>query len=232
MCGRFNLTDSPMLQALLEELGIDIGPVPVRFNIAPTEPVLTIYQSPGSEHAINQAMDMRWWLTPSWSSGPSQKFAMFNARAETIATARSYRGPFKRQRAIVPASAFIEWQRHGSGKQAYQIGAEDQVLALAAIWDRWEGNGEVVCSCSIVTCAAVPGFERIHSRQPVILQGDEIRLWLDAETDSDTLHALMQPHLPFALQATAIDNSVGNARNKSPTQVLDSTPPIDIIADQ
>ena len=91
MCGRFNITDSPLVQALLEELGVDIGPLPVRYNIAPTESVLTLYQIEDQYHA----QEMRWWLTPSWSNGPSQKFAMFNARAESIATSRAYRGPFK-----------------------------------------------------------------------------------------------------------------------------------------
>lgn len=104
MCGRFNIIDSPLIHTLLGELEIDIGPLPTRYNIAPTEQVLTIYQ----DDAGYQAMDMRWWLTPSWSDGPSQKYAMFNARAETIDTSRAYKGPFRHHRAIIPAASFIE----------------------------------------------------------------------------------------------------------------------------
>lgn len=211
MCGRFNLTNSPLLHILLDELGIDIGPLPLRFNIAPTEPVLTIYQSQGK----NQAMDMRWWLTPSWSNGPSQKFAMFNARSETIDSSRAYKDPFQRQRAIVPASAFIEWQRQGSQKQAYEIRPLEGVFAFAAVWEEWQGNGEAVYSCSILTTESVPKFKAIHNRQPVMLDAKASAIWLDSNSDKATLKDLLKPQLPCAIQAQAIDNSIGNTKNKS-----------------
>ena len=230
MCGRFNITESPALRALLTELSIDLDPLPVRFNIAPTESVLTIYQSQG----INHIADMRWWLTPSWSDGPSQKFAMFNARSETITTSRAYRAPFQRQRAIIPASAFIEWQRNTSGKQAYEISSTNNALVFAGIWDHWEGKnpktGEqaIIDSCAIVTCQATPEFAVIHSRQPVLLNSNEIPRWLDNETDSETLKQLMTPKLPTSLHAKPIDKSVGNARNKAATQVVTDAPEISI----
>jgi putative SOS response-associated peptidase YedK len=225
MCGRFNLTDSPLLHILLDELGIDIGPLPLRFNIAPTEPVLTIYQSQGK----NQAMDMRWWLTPSWSNGPSQKFAMFNARSETIDTSKAYKSAFQQRRAIVPANAFIEWQRNGNQKQAYEITPMEGVFAFAAVWEKWQGNGEVIYSCSMITTESVPEFKAIHSRQPVMLDAKACAIWLDGNSDKTILKDLLKPRIPCPLQAQAIDNSIGNARNKSASLPLSDFEPLLIV---
>lgn len=81
MCGRFNVTDDPYTQALMKSLGIDIGPLPEpRYNIAPTERVPVVHELDG-KRALTE---MRWWLVPSWSDGPSRKYAMFNAKSETV----------------------------------------------------------------------------------------------------------------------------------------------------
>ena len=213
MCGRYNLTDSPNVHALLDALGIAIGPLPVRYNIAPTEPALTVYRD-GDEDKLAVA-DMRWWLTPSWSDGPSQKYAMFNARSETIATSRAFRGPFKYHRAIVPASSFIEWQRHANGKQAYEIFSPDSALAFAAIWDLWEGDGNYLQSCAIITRAADPGFADIHSRQPVLLDTASQARWLDPATSPEELQAILNQDRPVSLAIQPIEKAIGNARNKA-----------------
>ena len=92
MCGRFNLTDSPAVHALLDDLGVNIGELPTRYNITPTEPVLTIYEQDGKYLSRN----MRWWLVPRWADAPSQKFAMFNARSETIENSRAHKTPYKK----------------------------------------------------------------------------------------------------------------------------------------
>ncbi|MGI9289176.1 MAG: SOS response-associated peptidase family protein [Pseudomonadales bacterium] len=97
MCGRFNVTDDPYAQTLMRSLGIDIGPLPEpRYNIAPTDRIPVIHEL-DHKRALTQ---MRWWLVPSWSDGPSQKYAMFNAKSETLAKNRAFRGPFKRSHAI------------------------------------------------------------------------------------------------------------------------------------
>ena len=84
---------------------------------------------------------MRWWLVPSWSDGPSTKFAMFNARIESVQTSRAYKGPLKYRRGIVPASAFMEWQTVAGKKQPYYFTGDPTPLALAAIWEEWGGEG-------------------------------------------------------------------------------------------
>lgn len=217
MCGRFNITDDPYLQALMQSLGIDIGPLPEpRYNIAPTDRVPVVHELDG-KRALTE---MRWWLVPSWSDGPSQKYAMFNARSETLAKSRAFRGPFKRTRAVIPASNFIEWQKTTGGKQPYMIERQDRALAFAGLWDFWERDGEQIYSCSIVTTNAAPNFEWLHKRMPVMLDSDGVAQWLDHDLDSEKLMALFEPTLLAPLMITPIESTMNNARNKAaPKQI-------------
>ena len=220
MCGRFNITDDAYLQALLKSLGIDIGPLPrPRYNIAPTDRVPVIHELDG-KRALTQ---MRWWLVPSWSDGPSQKYAMFNARSETLAKSRAFRGPFKRTRAVIPASSFIEWQKTASGKQPYLIEQQDSALAFAGLWDLWERDGEQIYSCSIVTTDAARGFEWLHNRMPVMLDSDDVAQWLNHDQNSEELTALFKPTLSVPLVITPIEPAINNSRNKDvPKPIGDS----------
>jgi putative SOS response-associated peptidase YedK len=223
MCGRFNVIDNPELQKLLRQLGIDLG-LPSRSNIAPTEIISLIRQHPPtppdtSEGAGLEMAEVRWWLTPHWAKQVDQKYSMFNARSETIAHSRAFSEPFHRRRGIVPVSSFIEWRaeeggRASRGKQPYMIGAVDSALALAAVWDRWEGGGQVIESCALVTTAAAPEFEQIHKRMPVMLNGDERGRWLDCAVEIPANDPLFTPRLKFELLAAPISRGVNNARNK------------------
>lgn len=58
---------------------------------------------------------MQWGLIPSWSK---QAKGIINARSETIEEKPSFRESFQRQRCLIPADGFYEWQR--SGKIAFQ----------------------------------------------------------------------------------------------------------------
>ncbi|MGB5325963.1 MAG: SOS response-associated peptidase [Pseudomonadales bacterium] len=210
MCGRFNVTDSPALQALLAGLNISLAPEAPRYNIAPTENVYTIYQ----EGESATALAMRWWLTPRWVKEPSQKYAMFNARAETVASSRAFAQPFKTQRAVVPAGSFIEWQRSNGGKRAQLISSESGLLLFAAIWEYWQRDEQEIYSCALLTCDAVPAFAHIHNRQPVMLEPAELQQWLDPASDSDQLQQLMLPSLPEPLLVQPVSSQINNARYK------------------
>ncbi|MEM0954274.1 MAG: SOS response-associated peptidase [Pseudomonadota bacterium] len=208
MCGRFNVIDNPALQALLVELGIDLS-LPSRSNIAPTESIALV-RNTGSPELV----ELRWWLTPGWARQVNQKYAMFNARAEGLETSRAFAAPFSRQRGIVPLSSFIEWRTESGAKQPYLIEAEAEALAVAAVWERWQGEEQVVESCALVTVEADPEFQQIHRRMPLMLVGEERQRWLDAETPPAANDPLFAPMLKLPLRATPISRGVNNARNK------------------
>lgn len=218
MCGRFNVAQTPGLQALLDSLGSGLTLPSPAYNVAPTESVSLLRRADGAV-ALSSA---RWWLTPHWSKGPSQKYAMFNARAEGLTRSPAFRGPFERQRAILPMSSFVEWRKQGDQKQPWLISNEREGLAVAALWDCWFASqqAEPLLSCTVVTTAAAERFRPWHSRMPVILSGDEQLRWLDNEQPVAADDPLLRPALKEPLHLVPLDRVVGNARNKGPESMV------------
>jgi putative SOS response-associated peptidase YedK len=211
MCGRFNVIDNPGLRQLLQDLGIDLH-LPAGINIAPTEQVCLVRELAG-ERAVDGA---RWWLTPAWAREVDQRYAMFNARCETLASSRAFRHPFRCQRGVVPMSSFIEWRVEGGVRQPWLVTGERQALAAAALWDVWGGGEWPLLSCTLVTTAAPPAFEPWHRRMPLLLAPDEYDRWLDNSREIPPRDPIFRHELKVALQLQPISRAVGNARNKAP----------------
>ena len=152
MCGRFAFFCKG--QFGYESLQLPEPPPFERYNIAPSQDILAIRTAP--ETGRPEWALLRWGLVPFWSKESKTKHLLINARAEGIEVKPSFRGPVRHRRCIVPASGFYEWSREGSGKQPYFVRpAEDEVFALAGIWDHWEGKqGEVIESVAIITTSA------------------------------------------------------------------------------
>jgi putative SOS response-associated peptidase YedK len=211
MPSRYNICDDPNMHLLLSQLNIDLGPLPNRYNLAPTDQVPVIHQWEG-QRLIS---DMRWWLVPHWSNGPSTHYPMFNARCEQLDDSRAYQGCFRHKRCIIPAHSFVEWQQSGKQKTPYLFSAIKQAIAFAGLWDYWTNGIEHVLSCAIVTTLATPELEPFHQRMPVMLNPTNAELWLDEELDTGILYPLFESTLPYQLQAVAIDSQYSNVRNKA-----------------
>ncbi len=232
MCGRFNVIDNPGLRQLLRDLGIDLA-MPAGVNIAPTEPIQLVRREPvggigeGAE-LISRVDAARWWLTPSWAPQVDQKYAMFNARSETLSSSRAFRRPFARQRGVVPMSSFIEWRQEGAAKQPWLITSDSGALAVAALWDLWtdEAGGSVLLSCALVTTAATSEFAPWHKRMPVLLTADECDRWLDNRQPVQEDDVLFRSELKFPLHLAPLAPAIGNARNKDPSLLRPVSRPV------
>lgn len=209
MCGRFNITNMPGLQNLLDYLGIDLQLPPPRYNVAPTEDILLLRSGRGDL--------ARWWLVPSWAKEVSTKYSMFNARAESLTKSPAFRGPFRRQRGVVPMSSFIEWRTEGGQKQPWAITNEAQTLAVAALWDVWEGGDAPLLSCTLVTTEAAPEFRPWHNRMPVMLTRKEAVQWIDNSQAIDSGSFMLAPVLKEPLVLYPIDRGAGNSKQKDPS---------------
>lgn len=213
MCGRFNMTTDPLTRLFMALAG---RPMPGgdRLNVAPTDTVPVVAAEEGERFVA----EMRWWLVPSWAKAADTRYAMFNARSETMARSPAFRGPFRHRRCVVPVSGFYEWLRDADGrKHPWLLGPEaDDGLRLAGLWDRWE-RGEQSLECfTIVTTAAAPGLRWLHPRQPVLLAATEIDTWLSADADAGDLAGLCAPRLAVPLTATPVSTEVNDARYRGP----------------
>jgi putative SOS response-associated peptidase YedK len=216
MCGRFGVEFSYMeaarhYQALL---GLEDPPAP-RYNIAPRTRIPVLQLRDGSR-VLGTAC---WGLIPVWAKDKAVGDRMINARAETVATTNSFRGPFKSHRAIVSASFFYEWQKRGAEKAPHVIkrvdGAPMSFAGLTAVWTDKE-TGEVIESATIITTAPNRVMAPLHNRMPVILPEDAIDEWLDAEADPASLQLMPQPCPDEWLTAYPVSKAVGNTRNQGP----------------
>ena len=214
MCGRFTLiTDIDSLQQRFSFQNGELTYQP-RYNIAPTQPVLTVVH-----RGVNQDEFMRWGLIPSWAKDISVGARMINARSETVAEKPSFRRALQQRRCLVLADGFYEWQGKGKAKISMYIALKTgHSFAMAGLWETWRDPlGEVIRSCTIITTAANEVLEPIHHRMPVILEEDQEAVWLDPDlTDADRLTGLLKPYPPDMVQAHRVSTLVNTPRNDSP----------------
>lgn len=145
---------------------------------------------------------LRWWLVPAKSQGIQSEYTMFNARVETVAEKQSFREPFKHRRCLLLTTGWIEGKVIGGTekkpiKQKHVIARRDAApFALAGLWDRWEGGGKVVESCTMLMTESTPELVSIHSRMPIVLSPNVFDAWLDPElTGKDAIMSLLTPQL-------------------------------------
>jgi putative SOS response-associated peptidase YedK len=179
MCGRYKL--SRRKQILEEHFNSDSGEddwTP-RYNIAPTQPVPVIRQSP--KEPTRELSLMRWGLIPSWAKDQSAAARMINARSESASTMPAFRDALKSRRCLIPADGFYEWMRTGKVKQPYCFEVnQGGLFAFAGLWDHWrDATGKTLETCAILTTTPNAVTSAVHDRMPVILDSDSYDLWLD-----------------------------------------------------
>lgn len=211
MCGRYALhCNLPELMARLGAGGFP--PLPPRYNIAPTQDAPIVLQDAARQ---TRGMSARWGLVPHWSKGPESRYAMINARAETLATRPAYRQAFGKRRCLVPASGFYEWRRTAAGKQPHYITRSDgDPLILAGLWETWSApDASPLTSFTIITTTANATMAPIHERMPVILGPEAWTEWLAAETPPGHLLA---PCAPELITARPVSRRVNSPAHDAP----------------
>jgi putative SOS response-associated peptidase YedK len=237
MCGRFTVTTKDTkkvadrfqvdLEKALERNAGGGAPPPAkeraekasrgfgRFNVAPSQEVLTVRSSPDPEEAAEgerEARLMRWGLVPRWAKDLKVGYKMINAKAENLTSSRAYSplvGKF-RHRCLIVADGFYEWMRAEDPKQPRQPwrftvdGGEPFAFAGLCTRKEWEDDEERgfdegwLYSCTIVTTEANPVVAKVHDRMPVILSGPEAEAaWLRPDLEAEDAVQMCEP-LPAA----------------------------------
>jgi putative SOS response-associated peptidase YedK len=222
MCGRYTykLTWQQIValyrltlpdEAPKDRAGHPLGP---NYNVAPTH-VMPIIRPAGNGRELVMA---GWGLIPFWMKPQNlarSAYNTFNARAEGIQTASSYREPFKKRRCLVPATGWYEWQQlDAKTKQPWHFQPKAVPFAFGGVYDVWNADGKSnITSFSIVTTEAAPSTAEYHKRMPLVLEESQFEDWMRGPPDEAA--GMMKPYAG-EMEAWRVSNDVGNVRNNRP----------------
>jgi putative SOS response-associated peptidase YedK len=234
VCGRFTNTAGP------GEIGRQVGqPLGVRidgtagtgrYNVAPTEQVLTILERGGRP----EAQMLRWAFLPANAKTTKTPYPLINVRIETLRSNRRFAGiaPDAAHRALILADGFYEWpQPEDQGAKRglrppplhFQVDG-GRVFCFAGLWATApDVEGGAVSSCTIVTCDSAEHrvLAPVHDRMPVILADVEtMRAWLDPAVSPEEALSLCEPLPADRISARLASQAVNNVRNPEGPEML------------
>ena len=204
------------------------------FNMAPTKaaPVVLTRAGRGDPDAepTRQLRLLTWGLVPSWSRDVKVGLRMTNARSESLLGKSSFARAAASRRCLVPADGWYEWQVSPTAvdakgkprKQPFFIHRSDGgPMAMAGLYEFWRDRSLAeddpdawLATYTIITTAAEPGLDRIHDRQPLVLERADWDDWLDP-TVTDL--ARVKAHLEFSaagrFDAYPVSTAVNSSRN-------------------
>ena len=204
------------------------------FNIAPTKaaPVVLTRAARGDADAAptRQLRLLTWGLVPSWSQDVKVGLRMTNARSESLLGKSSFARAAAARRCLVPADGWYEWQvsptaLDAKGKprrQPFFIQRSDGgPLAMAGLYEFWRDRSLAeddldawLATYSIITTAAEPGLDRIHDRQPLVLERQDWDDWLDpTQTDLSAVKVHLEFSEPGRFDAHPVGLAVNSSRN-------------------
>ncbi len=230
MCGRYNVI--PNAEAFLNAFEISIGlerlPDAPAYNISPSMGKRVTRVPIVRMHADQRELALvRWPLIPSWAKGRPVSYSTANAKSETMDRKPTYRRAWQRQRCLIPANGYYEWQvvLQQKYKQPHHIRMADRGLfAFGGLWETSATKqGDAVESCTIVTTAANTELEHIHSRMPLIVPWEGYRDWLSGATDEAA--RWIRPCPAELLEAYPVSTYVNNPAHNDPRCIepLEST---------
>lgn len=124
------------------------------------------------------------------------KGVVINARAETVPEKPMFLSCLHGGRCVIPSTGFFEWSHDGK-KTKYRFNLPGTgVLCMAGLYRSCGGEDRFV----ILTTAANRSMEEVHSRMPVVLDGDGMRRWM---TDAEAALGLLSETPPRLVREPA-----------------------------
>ena len=178
MCGRLNVTDDPVVQWICDYLGISFE-VTENTDLRPSQMVASITGN-GELRQLNAS----WGIQPSWS-----KNLLINAQSESVATKKTFRAAFSKNRCLIPCTGWYEWRDEGGArKQKYAFTHAKRIPFLMAGVLFEHVNWPQLLT---LTCQPNRQCAQIHNRMPLLLQPEAVDFWLNATAEQ--VQSIMQP---------------------------------------
>jgi putative SOS response-associated peptidase YedK len=180
---------------------------------------------------------LTWGLVPSWAKDVRTGMRMINARAESVLEKGAFARAAVSRRCLVPAHGWYEWQKSPVATDAkgnprkqpfFMHRADGDVVAFAGLYEFWRDREIAdnddpeawLTTFTIITTEAEPGLDRIHDRQPLVLERGDWSTWLDPEVrDVGEVGRLLAFAQPGRFEAHPVSTAVSSNRSNGPQLV-------------
>ena len=148
-----------------------------------------------------------WGLVPAWSKKLEKFSPLINARKETLMEKVTFKNLIQTSRCLVIADGYYEWKREEKNKIPYYFTKENnEFMFLAAIH-----QNNQFC---IITREATEEINKIHHREPLILNQSQINNFLNMKKDPmEVLNSVKPPKLKFYEITKDVNNPLNNDPN-------------------
>jgi len=204
MCGR--VTQFSRWEEIVRSLGAPLVSAPLRYNISPGTPLLSLRREQG--HLL--AEPLFWGFTPAWAASGSGDAGHANARVEGIFEKPTFRDAARQRRCLVPVDGYYEWKTEGRLKIPHYFRAADGgPLAFAGLWSlQVVPGGPPRRSLCLLTVAPNREAGEVHSRMPVLLPPDRRNDWLSEralDPEAFAAFAVTAPDRSLSMQRVSVD---------------------------
>ncbi|GAA4411546.1 SOS response-associated peptidase [Fodinibacter luteus] len=218
-------------------------------NMAPTKQAPVVLARPPREDRLaparRQLRLLTWGLVPSWSKDPRGGARMINARVESVADKPAFARALASRRCLVPAHGWYEWQASPTALDArgkprkqpfFTTRVDGASTAMAGLYEFWRDPAVAdpddplawLSTFTVITGPAEPGLDRIHDRQPLVLEREEWAHWLDPATGAADVLGLLERRPPGRFTAYPVSTAVSSNRSNGP-HLLDPAPVDDLV---
>jgi len=218
MCGRF-VRSSPV-STIIEVFHVSPPSFELSssYNVAPSQDILIINNT-----GIRELIKCRWGFLPPWIKDLSEASPMINARAETIDEKAYFKEAFKKQRCLIIADGFYEWEREKQKKIPYYIRLKSgKPVGFAGLYNYSSyPDGNKICGCAIITTESNDLVASIHNRMPVIVPEEKVDMWLDPEfKDYEALKDILRPYPSEEMEMFKVSNAINSLKFDSEKNIL------------
>ena len=171
MCGRFYIDDETAREIArkIDSKNAKTG------DVHPSEPALVLRAD--SDSMVAEVLKWGYEIT-------RKNTLIFNARSETVREKPMFCHDYETYRCLIVANKFYEWKDiGGKKKEKYEFFVPGAILYLAGIYHKDPEGGRF----TILTREAEGCMTGIHSRMPLILRKEDMKVWLFSKQGADKL---------------------------------------------